>query len=130
MKKSDDNDSLDIAEDKYNDINENNKNKNNDSNIKEYKKSKDIIIEKENDTDNNMIREQKKYNYEKFFFEKISILIKNDKINIQKNNLLKNLDLKDEFDNNMILFSNNTNDKNSQYLKKKTNRTKEADNNI
>ena len=128
--KNDDKDSLDIDEDKYNDINENNKNKNNDSNIKENEKSKDMNNENENNIDNNIIREQKKYNYEKFFFEKISILIKDDKINIQTNNLLKNLDLKDELDNNIILFSNNTNDKNSQYLKKKTNRAKDAYNNI
>ena len=128
--KNDDKDSLDIDEDKYNDINENNKNKNNDSNIKENEKSKDMNNENENIIDNNIIREQKKYNYEKFFFEKISILIKDDKINIQTNNLLKNLDLKDELDNNIILFSNNTNDKNSQYLKKKTNRAKDAYNNI
>ena len=128
--KNDDKDSLDIDEDKYNDINENNKNKNNDSNIKENEKSKDMNHENENNIDNNIIIEQKKYNYEKFFFEKISILIKDDKINIQTNNLLKNLDLKDELDNNIILFSNNTNDKNSQYLKKKTNRAKDAYNNI
>ena len=126
--KNDDKDSLDIDEDKYNDINENNKN--NDNNIKENEKSKDMNNENENNIDNNIIREQKKYNYEKFFFEKISILIKDDKINIQTNNLLKNLDLKDELDNNIILFSNNTNDKNSQYLKKKTNRAKDAYNNI
>ena len=128
INKNDDKDSLDIDEDKYNDINENNKN--NDNNIKENEKSKDMNNENENIIDNNIIREQKKYNYEKFFFEKISILIKDDKINIQTNNLLKNLDLKDELDNNIILFSNNTNDKNSQYLKKKTNRAKDAYNNI
>ena len=130
--KNDDKDSLDIDEDKYNDNNENNKNKNINNNIKENKneKSEDIINEKEINTDNNIIKEQKKYNYEKFYFEKISILIKDDKINIQKNNLLKNLDLKDELDNNKIPFINNTNDKNSQYLKKKTNRAKEAYDNI
>ena len=61
-------------------------------------------------------------------FEKISILIKDDQIYIQKYNLLKNLDLKDEFNNNIILFSKNTNDiDNISYLKKKTERPKEND---
>ena len=59
-------------------------------------------------------------------FEKISILIKDDQIYIQKYNLLKNLDLKDEFNNNIILFSKNMNDiDNISYLKKKTERPKE-----
>jgi hypothetical protein len=126
--KKDDKDSLDIDEEKIDNINEKDDDKN--INIKEPEKYNDIMKEKEKNTDNNKNKEQKKYNYEKFLFEKISILIKDDKINIQKNNLLKNLDLKDELDNNIILFSNNTNDKNSQYLKKKTNRTKETYNNI
>ena len=125
--KKDDKDSLDIDEDKNDNINEKNDNKNN--NIEEPEKYSDIMKEKEKNTDNHKNKEQKKYNYEKFLFEKISILIKDDKINIQKNNFLKNLDLKDELDNNIILFSNDTNDRNIQYLKKKTNRAKEAYNN-
>ena len=125
--KKDDKDSLDIDEDKNDNINEKNDNKN--INIKEPEKYNDIMKEKEKNTDNNKNKEQKKYNYEKFLFEKISILIKDDKINIQKNNFLKNLDLKDELDNNIILFSNDTNNRNIQYLKKKTNRAKEAYNN-
>ena len=108
-------------------------------NILENKKAEIITIEKINDKENenkennNIIKndsiEIKKYDYEKFMFEKISILIKNDKMYIQKYNLLKDLDLKDELNNNQILFSNNANDVNNNndiiYLQKKTKRPKE-----
>ena len=126
--KNDDVDSLDIDEDKNDDINENNNNHQN-ININSNDKSNENGNEKDN-TNDIIITQQKKYNYEKFLFEKISVLIKEDKIYIEKYNLLKNLDLKDELDNNMILFSNNTNEKSSQYLNKKTNRSKEGNNNI
>ena len=72
--------------------------------------------------------ELKKYDYKIFMFEKISVLIKDDKMNIQKHNLLKDLDLNNELNNNEILFSNNTNDVNKDneiiYLQKKTKRAK------
>ena len=105
-----------------NDINKNNsigeKDKINANNDEKCEESDDI----------SEYNEYKKYDYTKFMFEKISILIKDDQIYIQKYNLLKNLDLKDEFNNNIILFSKNTNDiDNISYLKKKTERPKEND---
>ena len=96
--------------------------------IEENNHKEDENQEKNNANKNDNI-ELKKYDYEKFMFEKISVLIKDDKMNIQKNNLLKDLDLKDELNNNEILFSNNTNDVNKDneiiYLQKKTKRAKE-----
>ena len=107
-----------------NDINKNNiseKVKINDNNANNNEKC-------EESDDISEYNEYKKYDYTKFMFEKISILIKDDQIYIQKYNLLKNLDLKDEFNNNIILFSKNTNDiDNISYLKKKTERPKEND---
>ena len=66
----------------------------------------------ENDkVDNIIMVEHKKYNYENFLFVKISVLIKENKIYIEKYNLLKNLDMKDELDNNFIHFSTIMKDK-------------------
>ncbi len=106
---------------------ENNINKNN--SISEKDKINANNDEKcEESDDISEYNEYKKYDYTKFMFEKISILIKDDQIYIQKYNLLKNLDLKDEFNNNIILFSKNMNDiDNISYLKKKTERPKEND---
>ena len=78
---------------------------------------------------NNENIEYKKYDYEKFVLEKISVFIKDEKLNIQKYNILKDLEMKDELDNNKIIFSNKTNIinncNNMSYLQKKTKKTKE-----
>ena len=127
IEKEDDN-TLDIDEDK----DENNQENNNLENINLKEKDNNDIINNENNEnkeqiDNVIINKQKKYDYENFMFEKISVLIKNSKIYIQKYNLLKNLEFKDEFDNNIIHFSNNMNDinnNNETFLQKKVNRPK------
>ena len=87
----------------------------------------------DSDFNNNENIEYKKYDYEKFVLEKISVFIKDEKLNIQKYNILKDLKMKDELDNNKIIFSNKTNIinncNNMSYLQKKTNRTKEKNEN-
>ena len=95
-------------------------NDNNDFINNENNKNKELI-------DNDIINKQKKYDYQNFMFEKISILILNGKIHVQKYNLLKSLEFKDEFDNNIVLFSNTMNDinnRNESLLGKKVNRPK------
>ena len=107
-------------------INNNILEKNNENvSVKESnKKNKD-------DESSNISIDNKKYNYDKFMFEKISVLIKNDKLSIQKYTFLKDLELKDEFNNNLIHFTNNTDEINknidSTYLQKKTHRPKGND---
>ena len=127
IEKEDDN-TLDIDEDKEENNQENNNLENN--NLKEKDNNDIINIENNNSKeliDNVIIIKQKKYDYENFMFEKISVLIKNSKIYIQKFSLLKTLEFKDEFDNNIVLFSNATNDinnNNETFLQKKVNRPK------
>ena len=81
-------------------INSNNKNN-------ENKRSKIV----ENNNDNTINKEIKniifnKYTYDKFTFEKISILIKNCNIYINIYKFLKSLNINDELKNNVILLSN------------------------
>ena len=119
---------INLDEDKKEENNEeNNINKNN--SISEKDKINANNDEKCEESDEiSEYNEYKKYDYTKFMFEKISILIKDDQIYIEKYNLLKNLDLKDECNNNIILFSKNMNEiDNISYLKKKTERPKESD---
>ena len=97
---------------------------------KERSEISEVNKENEGKDNNNIFNENsnkdKKYDYHTFMFEKISVLIKNDKMFIQKYSLLKDLEMKDELNSNEIVFSNIANDinKNSDlsYLQKKTNR--------
>jgi len=109
---------------------ENKNNINDNDKIKDDNKSE---VNNDFNFNNNENIEYKKYDYEKFVLEKISVFIKDEKLNIQKYNILKDLEMKDELDNNKIIFSNKTNIinncNNMSYLQKKTNRTKEKNEN-
>ena len=109
---------------------ENKNNINDNDKIKDDNKSE---VNNDFNFNNNENIEYKKYDYEKFVLEKISVFIKDEKLNIQKDNILKDLEMKDELDNNKIIFSNKTNIINNcnhmSYLQKKTNRTKEKNEN-
>ena len=110
------------------------KNKDIDDNIKNESNNSLSLEEKNENINNknidhnnisNIDNKYKKYKYDNFVFEKISILIKNDKIFIHEYNSLKDIELMDEFDNNIIHSDNKQKDENIDYLQKKTKREKE-----
>ena len=89
-----------IEKKEKNDIKINNEiKKNNEDKITE-------IIENIDNIETKVIQKNKKYIYDKFTFEKISILIKNSNIYVNIYKFLKSLNLNDELKNNIILLSN------------------------
>ena len=114
--------------------NDKEKNKDIDDNIKNESNNSLSLEEKNENINNknidhnnisNIDNKYKKYKYDNFVFEKISILIKNDKMFIHEYNSLKDIELMDEFDNNIIHSDNKQKDENIDYLQKKTKREKE-----